>query len=584
MSRRPPPHGAMPRSSPRCVRRKNPGARGLTRGLTPGCAARLGLGRAFRPLHAASSGRRGHSGAIRLQRAAPLSPGSPPPRRGAARPFGPPRPGHAGSAARSRAAPAAEGARGHPLPPPSRRAGPRSRRGRGLPAPTGGGAGSGAGQRGPAAGGTQLPGGETLDFSSPSLHPPPPPGQSPRAPQPPRGPPVPPHSRLQPRRGQRRGRPWAKRAAGAALPGGRAAGRAGLCPRRPRYPRCGGRRCPGSSRPAGCCRCRFWSVSRSCRRRQALPALTSARQPPIHSNHGGEEEEGEGEGRRRGEGRREGERRRTGGRRRRRGLVAGSSTEQKPQPLRVTPNYPPKMGERGLSPHTPSSRPLPPPRGPVPSAGPRRTAGARLRLPELSSSCGGVGARYPSRGAPRSPLGRVPTPGVQEGTPPPHCLRRTEHHCVRSPRPSRHSPARPGSRTAVQVLKVREAPRSGTARPGTARPGTTQHSTAQHSPAQHSPAQHSTAQPSIAQHSPAQPSPAQHSSSRHGAVRHRSRRAEQDHELSVGGGGRKGERGRGSLQRAGPGRAVRYRAVPSVPPRRSGRAGPCRAVPAASRP
>lgn len=118
MSRRPPPHGAMPRSSPRCVRRKNPGARGLTRGLTPGCAARLGLGRAFRPLHAASSGRRGHSGAIRLQRAAPLSPGSPPPRRGAARPFGPPRPGHAGSAARSRAATAAEGARGHPLPPP----------------------------------------------------------------------------------------------------------------------------------------------------------------------------------------------------------------------------------------------------------------------------------------------------------------------------------------------------------------------------------------------------------------------------------------------------------------------------------
>lgn len=124
MSRRPPPHGAMPRSSPRCVRRKNPGARGLTRGLTPGCAARLGLGRAFRPLHAASSGRRGHSGAIRLQRAAPLSPGSPPPRRGAARPFGPPRPGHAGSAARSRAAPAAEGARGHPLPPPPAALGP----------------------------------------------------------------------------------------------------------------------------------------------------------------------------------------------------------------------------------------------------------------------------------------------------------------------------------------------------------------------------------------------------------------------------------------------------------------------------
>lgn len=148
-----------------------------------------------------------------------------------------------------------------------------------------------------------------------------------------------------------------ERAAGPFPSPGRAEGWAGLPPAERRIPqppapgagRRGRRRrlCPGSVRLPGCCRCRLWSLAGSCRRRQALPALTSAQQPPIHSNHGGEEEEeGEGEGRRRWEGGGEEEDGRKAA------VAAGAGGWQAPpsrkRSLSASPlNYPPRTGLRG---------------------------------------------------------------------------------------------------------------------------------------------------------------------------------------------------------------------------------------------
>lgn len=225
----------------------------------------------------------------------------------------------------------------------------------------------------PAPGGAQLPGGNRPNFVFPLPLSLPPSSPSGSRCVPPGGdcPPAP--SRLPgaapPRRrcpaatltllpcGGQDGGPREKRPAGPFPSPGRAEGRAGLPPAeqwspQPPAPGAGrrGRRrrlCPGSVHLPGCCRCRLWSLAGSCRRRQALPALTSARQPPIHSNHGGEEEEeGEGEGRRRWEGGGEEEDGRKAA------VAAGAGGWQAPPSGKRSPsasplNYPPRTGLSG---------------------------------------------------------------------------------------------------------------------------------------------------------------------------------------------------------------------------------------------
>ncbi|XP_066184164.1 proline-rich protein HaeIII subfamily 1-like [Sylvia atricapilla] len=239
------------------------------------------------------------------------------------------------------------------------------------------GPGSGAGRSRSrvvqAPGGAQLPGGNRPNFVSPLPLSLPPSSSSGSRCVPPEEtvPPHPPASPGPPRRGgdarprhslcrraeEQDGGPREKRTAGPFPSPGRAEGRAGLAPAeqgppQPPAPGAGrrGRRrslCPGSVRLPGCCRCRLWSLAGSCRRRQALPALTSARQPPIHSNHGGEEEEeGEGEGRRRWEGGGEEEDGRKAA------VAAGAGGWQAPPSRKRSPsasplNYPPRTGLRG---------------------------------------------------------------------------------------------------------------------------------------------------------------------------------------------------------------------------------------------
>lgn len=208
-----------------------------------------------------------------------------------------------------------------------------------------------------------------------------------------------------------------KRAAGPFPSPGRAEGRAGLPPAerwlpQPPAPGAGrrGRRrrlCPGSVRLPGCCRCRLWSLAGSCRRRQALPALTSARQPPIHSNHGGEEEEeGEGEGRRRWEGGGEEEDGRKAA------VAAGAGGWQAPpsrkRSLSASPlNYPPRMGLLwGGGRRTPLS----PPRAPLPPSppGPPSLTWPPHRAPHSSP---GPGKRFSGGTAgPAPPIARQPSP------------------------------------------------------------------------------------------------------------------------------------------------------------------------------
>lgn len=213
-----------------------------------------------------------------------------------------------------------------------------------------------------------------------------------------------------------------ERAAGPFPSPGRAEGWAGLPPAERRLPqppapgagRRGRRRrlCPGSVRLPGCCRCRLWSLAGSCRRRQALPALTSAQQPPIHSNHGGEEEEeGEGEGRRRWEGGGEEEDGRKAA------VAAGAGGWQAPpsrkRSLSASPlNYPPRTGcagEGGRVPLFPRGEPLclPLPRGRRRSPG-RPTGHPTLPPAPGSASPGRQRGQLPATPRHSSPLLVVP--------------------------------------------------------------------------------------------------------------------------------------------------------------------------------
>lgn len=426
-----PTHGAMPRSSPRCVRKKNPRAPDLTRGLTPGCAARLGLGKAFRsPLR---SGQRGHSGASRQQCAAPLSPGSPPPRRGTARPFGLPRPGHAGSTAWSRAAPAAEGPRGTrcpPLPllccapePPWPRAalpdGRWSRERRGS-------AGSRSrrdttSRRGDAR--------FLLPFTLLSLHC----SSSPIGAEPPRpaaSPGTPGAATLTLAAEARAATgPSVGEAGGGGRPSRRESGGAvrALLPAPPVPP------VRGAAVPGLFASCRLLPVPVLVGVQELPPAAGSARTDvsPAASDslqpwrRGGG---GRGGGEKAGGGKEGGGEEEDGRKAEAAGVGRRHSTEQKTQPLHVTPNYPPRMGERGLSPRTPLSRPLPPPRSPVPSAGLHRTAGARPCHPDLSSSWGGGGGNR----------GEVPRQGCSSELLRPHPGLRSSGRVAASPPPPPH--------------------------------------------------------------------------------------------------------------------------------------------------